>query len=75
MNELPMLELTEAIEPVALASRPLEARGRAFRVRLIRFDRPESKTLQVQADSEGGARAQAERRAGRDWRIARIESV
>lgn len=48
---------------------------RSFRVRLMRFDRPQSKTVTVRANNEAGARAQARGRAGHDWRIAGITAI
>ena len=74
MNELLNLDLEDAIESTAPA-RTWDTQMRSFRVRLIRFDRPESKTLQIRSNTEAGARAQAQSRAGRDWRVARIEAV
>lgn len=51
-----------------------DTRMRSYRVRLIRFDRPQSRMLTLRANNEAGARAQAQSRAGREWRIARIEA-
>ena len=48
---------------------------RSFRVRLMRFDRPQSKTITIRANNEAGARAQAQGREGRDWRIAGITAI
>lgn len=67
------------VEPMIAAETPLPARTwsaqmRSFRVRLIRFDRPQSKTIMIRSNSEAGARAQAQSRAGRDWRVARVEA-
>ena len=81
MEEHPIVELTEIVEPIAGgASSALRSDGewstrmRSFRVRLIRFDRPESKTITLRSSSEAGARAQAQKRAGRAWRVARIHA-
>ena len=75
MTDLQTLELTDPIEPAEMAPRTWDTQMRSFRIRLIRFDRPQSKTLQIRANNEAGARAQAQGRAGRDWRVARIEAV
>ena len=75
MDERPLLDPNETIDAAAARPRAGDPRMRAYRVRLIRFDRPESKRLQVRSHSEAGARAQAQRSAGGDWRIARIEAV
>jgi hypothetical protein len=79
MEEHPIVELTEIVEPIAGgASSALRSDGewstrmRSFRVRLIRFDRPESKTITLRSSSEAGARAP--KRAGRAWRVARIHA-
>jgi hypothetical protein len=79
MEELPIVELTEIVEPALMAA-PSALAGdgewstemRSFRVRLIRFDRPESQMLTLRSNSEAGARAQ--KRAGRAWRVARIQA-
>lgn len=75
MDERQTLDLTEVVEPAERAPRTWDTQMRSFRVRLIRFDRPQSRTLQIRSNSEAGARAQAQSRVGRDWRIARIEAV
>ena len=69
------LELTEVVPTVAApVPRDWDTQMRTFRVRLIRFDRPQSKTLTLRANSESGARAQAQTKAGREWRIAGINA-
>lgn len=75
MDEMQPLAPNETMEPAAAKPRTWDTRMRSYRVRLIRFDRPQSTTFQVRSNSEAGARAQAQSRAGRDWRIARIEAV
>ncbi|MCR9094039.1 MAG: hypothetical protein NXI30_07470 [bacterium] len=75
MDEQHTLDLNETNEPAAAMPRTWDTQMRSYRVRLIRFDRPQSKTLQVRSNSEAGARTQAQSRAGRDWRVARIEAV
>ncbi|MEM9175054.1 MAG: hypothetical protein AAGC67_07445 [Myxococcota bacterium] len=75
MDESQTLAPTESTEPAVQAPRTWDTQMRSFRVRLIRFDRPQSKTIQVRSNTEAGARAQAQSRAGRDWRVARIETV
>ncbi len=79
MEEHPIVELTAIVEPIASdASSALRSDGewstrmRSFRVRLIRFDRPESKTITLRSSGEAGARAP--KRAGRAWRVARIHA-
>lgn len=76
-----MDELTQNLEskqaaPLAAPSAMdrWDTKMRTFRVRVIRFDRPESKNLTLRANSESAARAQAQSRMGRDWRIARIQA-
>ena len=59
MDERPLLDPNETIEPAAARPGLGDPQMRAYRVRLIRFDRPESKSLQVCSNSEAGARAQA----------------
>ncbi len=62
----------EAMDPAM----PLgQERGpRAFRVRLMRFDRPQSRTLLVRAPGEAQARARAQAEAGYDWRIVDVRA-
>lgn len=60
-----MLQPSDPMDPAA----PVKT----FRVRLIRFDRPESQTFAIQSHSEAAARTAAQIRAGREWRVARIE--
>lgn len=69
--EAPTPEVAEA--PVSIDR--WDTKMRSFRIRLVRFDRPESRMLTVRANNEAGARAQARSRAGREWRIARIEAL
>ena len=75
MEERSPLEQTEttlnAAAPAPTAAR-WDTAMRSFQVRLIRFDRPESRMLTIRANNEAGARAQARSRAGRDWRIASV---
>ena len=82
MPDLPYLELNqdapEPQPPVPASETPAarwDTRMRTFRVRLIRFDRPQSRMLNLRANNEAGARAQAKSRAGRDWRIASVHEV
>ncbi len=75
MNETQILDPIDAIELAERTPRTWDTQMKTFRIRLIRFDRPESKTLQIRSNSEAGARTQAQSRAGREWRIARIEPV
>ena len=77
-EELETLELTQVAEPEGTRSTMdtrWDTQMRSFRVRLMRFDRPQSKTLTVRANNEAGARVQAQGRAGRDWRIAGITAI
>lgn len=73
-EELEALAPTRDAAQTTMAGR-WDTRMRSFRVRLMRFDRPQSKTLTVRANNEAGARAQAQGRAGRDWRIAGITAI
>ena len=79
MEKLSIVELTEVIEPVAMAGAAEalaeEQPVRGFRVRLIRFDRPESKTIVLRAKTERAATQMAQQRAGRTWRVARIQEI
>ena len=75
MEELENAEPSETMRPVAVPRRTWDTQMRSYQVRLIRFDRPQSKTLSIRSNSEAGARAQAQSRAGRDWRVARIQAI
>ena len=75
MDEQQIQNPNETSPPAAVPPRTWDTHMRSYRVRLIRFDRPQSKTFQVRSNCEAGARAQAQSRAGRDWRVARIEAV
>ena len=54
---------------------PIVTKRRSFRVRLMRFDRPQSRTLSISSDSEAAARSDAIAQAGRDWRIVSISAL
>ncbi len=75
-NEPETMELTEIAATGAQPSMERwDTQMRSFRVRLMRFDRPQSKTITIRANNEAGARAQAQGRSGRDWRIAGITAI
>ncbi len=74
MAEQKIVELMDEIEraPMPVMAERWDTKIRTFHVRLIRFDRPQSKMITIRSNSEGGARSRAQAQAGRDWRIARI---
>ena len=45
----------------------------SYRVRLIRFDRPETQTITIRSANEAGARAHVLARMGHGWRITSAE--
>jgi hypothetical protein len=45
----------------------------SYRVRLIRFDRPEVQTITVRSENESAARAHVLARVGHGWQIASAE--
>ena len=69
------LNRNDEVAPIVHELDQAVANVRGFRVRLIRFDRPESKTIVLSAKTERAASQQAQQRAGRTWRVARIQAI
>jgi len=46
---------------------------KSYRIRLIRFDRPETQIITVRSESEVEARAHVLARADQGWRIAAVD--
>ena len=43
---------------------------KTYRLRMVRFDRPETKIVTISSQTESGARARALARFGQGWRVA-----
>ena len=46
---------------------------KSYRLRMIRFDRPETQTITVRSENEFAARAHVLARVGHGWRITSAE--